>query len=251
MLRLNGLAAGQVRDGPRDPQDAVVAPGRQTQGVEGLTHQAGAGLVEGTVLPELGLLHPGVAGNLVRPVTGLLELSRPVHPLSNLRRALRRPGLPQVLKGHDGHLDDEVDPVQQRTADPAEIAVHRRLRAGTAAGGIAVPAALAGIHGADQHEVAGIADGAAHTGDRHAAVLEGLPQDLEGLAAEFRQLVQEEDAPLTGSSCLSQIVFEPTHFRYFGCPPYIYSRIPGDTKRGGVHPTTTKPPDCICYSGGS
>lgn len=114
-----------------------------------------------------------------------------------------------------------------------------------------VIAAGTGVHGCHQYKPGGKHISPTGPGKLNLLVLKGLAQYLQASSCKLRHFVQEQHAPLTGSSCLSQIVFEPTHFRYFGCPPYIYSRIPGDTKRGGVHPTTTKPPDCICYSGGS
>jgi len=96
------------------------------------------------------------------------------------------------MDGRD--LDDQVDPVQKRPGDAAEILVDRGLRAGAAPAGVAVPSALAGIHRADQHKFARIGHGALDARNGDLAVLERLAQHLERVAAEFRQLVEEQDA---------------------------------------------------------
>ncbi len=50
------------------------------------------------------------------------------------------------------------------------------------------------VHRAHQHEAAGVGDRAGHARDRDLAVLEGLAQHLQHVAAELRQLVEEENA---------------------------------------------------------
>ena len=78
---------------------------------------------------------------------------------------------------------------------------HLGLGAAAPAGGMAVPAALAGIHGGDQHEPAGKDLGAGDTGDLDPALLHGLPQDLQGLLVKLGQLIQKKD-PVVGQGDL-------------------------------------------------
>ena len=59
---------------------------------------------------------------------------------------------------------------------------------------MAVPAALAGIHGAHQHEAAGQAQRSGGAGDGHFPVLQGLAQGLQGVPLELRQLIEEQHA---------------------------------------------------------
>ena len=49
------------------------------------------------------------------------------------------------------------------------------------------------IHRGDQHDTRGIIDRAEGAGNRDVAVLQRLPHDLEDVAPEFRQLVEEQD----------------------------------------------------------
>ena len=116
------------------------------------------------------------------------------HLFAQLGAALGGCGGVQLVKGDGVHLHAQVDAVQQRAADAAEVAVHGGGRAGAAPGGVAVPAALAWVHSADQHELAGIGNAAADPGDGDAAVLHGLAQHLQRIRAELGQLVEEQHA---------------------------------------------------------
>ncbi len=49
-----------------------------------------------------------------------------------------------------------------------------------------------GVHGGDQHEVSRIVDRAHRAGDGNISILQRLPQDLQNVALEFRQLVEKE-----------------------------------------------------------
>ena len=57
-----------------------------------------------------------------------------------------------------------------------------------------VPAALAGVHRANEHEAAGESDGPGRAGDGDLPVLQRLAHDLQHVGAEFRQLIEEEHA---------------------------------------------------------
>ena len=59
---------------------------------------------------------------------------------------------------------------------------------------MSVPAAAAGVHGANQHEAAGIDGGACGTGDLYRTVLKGLAQHFKDFFGELGQLVQKENA---------------------------------------------------------
>ncbi len=99
------------------------------------------------------------------------------------------------------HRDPEVDPVAQRPGDPAPVALGdaRRARAGVAGG--PAHAARARVHGRDEGEPGRERRRAADADHRHGAVLERLPQRLEHVAPELRQLVAHQD-PLVGQGHL-------------------------------------------------
>ena len=88
----------------------------------------------------------------------------------------------------------EVDPVQQRTGDLLNVLLHLFVRAGALPGGVAPPAALAGIHGAHQLELGGEPQGAACPCHGDDAVLQGLTESLQHVPVKFRQLVQKQHA---------------------------------------------------------
>ena len=59
-------------------------------------------------------------------------------------------------------------------------------------------AAGTGVHRGDEHHTGRIVDRAQGAGDRDIAVFQRLPHDLEHIAPELGQLVQEKD-PVTAS----------------------------------------------------
>ena len=91
----------------------------------------------------------------------------------------------------------EVDPVQQGAGDLLHIPLPVPLGAGAPPVRVPPPAAAAGVHGADELEPGGEAQGAPGPGDGDLPVLQGLAENLQGVPAELRQLVQEED-PVVG-----------------------------------------------------
>jgi hypothetical protein len=102
----------------------------------------------------------------------------------------------QIGRGHGGHLDVQVDAVEERTGDAALIV-------GGAAGIGAAPAGEAGLRGAsaaarvhrrNQHEARRIGHAVIGARDRNLAGLQRLAQRVEGLRLEFRELVEEQDA---------------------------------------------------------
>ena len=81
------------------------------------------------------------------------------------------------------------------------VAAHLLGCAAAAARGMAIPAAFAGVHRADQHEAAGEADAGRHAGDRDRPILQGLAQHLQRVHAKLRQLIQKEH-PVVGQADL-------------------------------------------------
>lgn len=88
----------------------------------------------------------------------------------------------------------EVDAVEKRAGDFLAVGFDLARVAAAVAGGVAPKAAGAGIHGGDEEEFGGKAEGSGGAGDGDFAVLEGLAEDFEGGAAVFREFVEKEDA---------------------------------------------------------
>ena len=80
--------------------------------------------------------------------------------------------------------------------------------AAAAAGGVAVPAAFAGVHGAHQHEPAGEGHGAGGPGDGDLTILQRLTQHLQGFPGENSGSCQKED-PVVGQGDLTRPGFVP------------------------------------------
>ena len=92
------------------------------------------------------------------------------------------------------NLHNDVNPIQHGAGNPTLVVLHRLLGTLAAAAGISVPAALAGIHGADHHKFRGIGGGARHPGNGHLSVLQGLTHQIQRILPKLRQLVQEQNS---------------------------------------------------------
>lgn len=197
MVGLEGLAAVQVGDGPGHPEDAVIAPGGEAHVLVGPLHKGLALPVQGAVLPQLGLAHGGVAQGPLRAVALGLDGPGLGHPGSDGGRGLPGAAVGQSLKLQGGDLGEEVDPVQQGAGELAQILLHLLGGAPAPAGGVAVPPALAGVHGAQEEEPAGVGLGGRRADHGDHPVLHGLAEDLDDVLVKLRQLVQEQHPRLT------------------------------------------------------
>ena len=183
------LAALQVGDGAGHFQHPAVGARREAKALKGQLEQSVGGLGGLAHLLQLGVGYVPVAG--VAPAREALLLAFPggADPLSNLGGALLFFGGGKLRKGHRVHLDVQVDAVQQRPGDLPHVALHRVGMAQTGMGGVPKVAAGAGVHGGNQHKPAGIGGSAAHPGDGHLAVLQGLAQHFHSGPGELRQLI--------------------------------------------------------------
>ena len=111
MGRVNLLAALQVGDGAGHLQHPAIGPGGEAEAVKGTAQQLGSGLG--------GLAHllqvPGgdvrVAGVRLALKALILALPGGVDPLADLGGGFFLPGGGELLKGHGGHFDVQVDAV--------------------------------------------------------------------------------------------------------------------------------------------
>ena len=103
-------------------------------------------------------------------------------------------GAGEFAHAHGGHVDVQVDAVEQRAADAVEIFLDGDRRAGAVAGVVVEVAAGAGVHRADEQELRGElqAGGGARDGD--GSVFERLAQDFERGAGKLGHFVEKEHA---------------------------------------------------------
>ena len=102
--------------------------------------------------------------------------------------------LRQFLVLHRRNLDVQVDAVEQRTGDSRQVSLDQRRRTGALVQRISVIPALTGIHRGREHEARREGQGHGRAGDRHFTVLKRLAQNVQHMAVEFRQFVEEQDA---------------------------------------------------------
>ena len=121
-----------------------------------------------------------------------LALHRLCDARCDLRAALRRRRL-QVRRARRRHRHAHVDPVEQRPAEPAPVAVHVGRRAQADRGVPAQVAARAGVGGADELEAGRVAHRVAGPDHGHFVGLQRLAERLQQRRAELRRLVQEQD----------------------------------------------------------
>lgn len=180
-----GRIAGQIGDRAGDLQHAEIRARRPAEALAGLAQQPLA--VVGRAAQVVGL---AAAQHVVR-----LALPRQLHGarsrdalgdhgarLAGRRRARREFGHRQR-----GHVDLDVDAIEQRPGQLAQIARRDVGCAAAASGRIAVPAARAGVHRGDQLTGGGKIGLLRGARDRDAAAFERLAQHFEHVPVEFGQ----------------------------------------------------------------
>ena len=99
--------------------------------------------------------------------------------------------LRELSKGHGLDLAVDVDAVEQRTGDFAEVALDLSGGADAVVGGVAVVAAGAGVARGNEHERGGELYAVLGPRDADFAVFERLAHHFEGLAIELGEFVEE------------------------------------------------------------
>ncbi len=187
-------AAGEVGHGAAHLEDAVVGAGAEAEAVHGLFEEGLAGGIDAADLAQLLAAHLGVAVDLLPFVPVLLDLPRDDDALAHVGALLRRAFGAQLGEWHGGHFDVDVDAVQQRATHLVEVFLHHTGRADAFLVGMVVVATRTRIHRRHEHETGRILHREPRAADGDHTILQGLAQDLQHLALELGQLVQEEHA---------------------------------------------------------
>jgi hypothetical protein len=109
----------------------------------------------------------------------------------------RRRGLPGLFAekfalGEARDHEPDVDAVQQRAGELGVVGLQTVLSARATADDVPREAARARVRGGDEREPRGEHHRAHHPRDDHAPVLERLSQAFDRVAAELRELVEEQ-----------------------------------------------------------
>src|ERR1017187_9097692 len=161
----------EVGDGAGNFEDAVVGPGGEAHASDGDFAVALAGIVESADFADIAGGHAGVvesAGALYG--AGLLDAG------ADFGGRLGGGIAAQFLEGDGWDFDVDIDAIEEGTADLAEIVLDLAWGAAALAGRIAIEPALAGVHGGDQHETRGGAEGHGGAGDTKRSILQRLAE---------------------------------------------------------------------------
>src|SRR5712692_7825415 len=170
-----GRFARKVGDGAGELQHAVVGARRKVKLGDRLLQQRARLVLDGAEPLDVAGAEPGV----VLALAFELSTSRPFDALPDLRRAFASACLHELVFAQRGHFDLDIDPVQQRSREPAAVARDLVGRAAAPAAEMSQIPARTGIHCADQLEarrILGLAGGAR---DGNAAGFERLAQRFE------------------------------------------------------------------------
>lgn len=103
-------------------------------------------------------------------------------------------GSGQFLERHGRHLDLQVDPIDQRTADLTHISFDLRRRAVAITARVVAIAARTGVHGRYENEIGRKGRRVQGPADRHLVVFQRLPHHLQRAAIKLEQLVEKQHA---------------------------------------------------------
>ena len=185
----------QVGDGPGDFENAVVGAGGKCKFLHGVLELLAKRCVEGAVFTDVGLLHAAVA-TLGGMVVEAPELDRTCCGATGADwgRGFARLGGTQLFDAESGCLNVNIDAVDEGAADAGAVALDLGEGATAGVDGVSGITTGAGVHGADEHEGGGESNFGGASGNRDLTVFEGLTQNFKGVAAEFGEFIEEEDA---------------------------------------------------------
>ena len=191
MLAPHLVAGREVGDRPRQAQRPVAAARAELAPPVRVGERALDVVGHAHVAAQQPRVHVAVARHPGPVEARQLALARRPDP-SALGLRGRRRRLREALGVGALDVDEEVDAVEQRAAQPPGVAGEIRLAAAAAARGRV--AARARVGGGDEQEARREDRRALAAHDRHAAVLQRLAQRLERRPRELGQLVEEEHA---------------------------------------------------------
>ncbi len=123
MFDADFLCAGQVGDRAADAEDLVVGPGGEAEFFHRRFEQRFGVAGQAAVLADFRRRHlaVGFGGLAVEAVN--LSVAGGDDLLAHLGARRAAAGVGQLAKGHRRHFDVDIDPIEQRSADAAEVSL--------------------------------------------------------------------------------------------------------------------------------
>ena len=100
-----------------DTQDAVIATGRQPHAVCGLGQKLRTSAIGCCYLIQELAFGFGIAAQPRLLIAGALQIARRLHPCGHLGAAFGRRRQAEIRRRHRGHIDMDIDAVQQWAGD--------------------------------------------------------------------------------------------------------------------------------------
>lgn len=142
MLGADVVGPREVGDRARHLEQPVKGPGGESEAEHRGAQQLLGGAIEPAVAPHLARAHVRVRVQArMRDESPLLSLARGLYARADRRARLLALFAGQIGRGHGRHPELEIDPVEQRPRDPAQIALHLERIAATGAHRVALMAA--------------------------------------------------------------------------------------------------------------
>src|SRR6266508_1178347 len=179
---------GEVGDGPRDFEDAVVGPRGEAEPRDGQPQELRARLWQRAPAPRLSSGHPRVDTHIGPGEALVLPRPRGCDAGADGRRGFPRGGRSELGIGDGGDLEVKIDPIQERAREPREVLSALARRAAAGLDGWA--SAAAGIGSGDELGAGGEGGAAGGARNHQVPVLQRLAQRFEDAPGELGPLVQ-------------------------------------------------------------
>jgi len=145
MRLLDGLASGQVGDGPRHLEDAGVGADGESEAVGDHLEPLLALLVDGAEAADVPRLHLGIGVQAEGAQAAELEFAGAVDAVADRPACFSVARIGELLVADAGDLDVQVDAVEQRSGEARALALDHRRGAGAVVLRVAEVAAGAGL----------------------------------------------------------------------------------------------------------
>src|SRR5208282_4194630 len=132
----DGVGGVEVGNRERHFQDTVVGAGAEAQARHGALQQALAVGGDVAILADLPRAHLGIAINLFPREAAQLALAGFYDAFTNQVRTFPARVLPQLLVADGGHVDVDIDAIEQGPGNLRDVALDEGRRAGALARGV-------------------------------------------------------------------------------------------------------------------
>src|SRR6266542_219003 len=188
MSRADVLTSFQICDRATDFKNSIISAGRQSQSCHGSLEHLLAVRIDAAMAANHARRHRGVRKYLFAGKALTLAMPGADYSIPNCRRVfrLRRSISRELSKLYGRNIDVNIDAVQQRTRDPADITLNQQ-RCTTALSSWVIPKSTrTGIHRRRQHERCRKRQRHGSSAYRHLLIFEWLSQHLQYAAIKLR-----------------------------------------------------------------